>query len=247
MERESNGERRESNGALQPRKGGAPPRFESSFKGFKCQAQGPVQEKQGQRKGLTSYYFAGIPESHADRDMWQIFQRWGRVWDVYMPGRVNRQGERFGFVRFMEVREPKSLEKELQTLTIGNVRVQVNLPKYDRVVKDAPKEMRNRASNGERYQQNFVKKGSDGENKVEKGKSYAEVLKQHRPAQRIWQERGRQNPRGGGEGKVSSRDDWSGPVFDFDKINQDWLSKSCVASLRDTSKIEFLHETFQLE
>src|ERR1044072_1079560 len=95
-------ERRESDGAVPPGKVDALPREEMPSKGlFKSQDQGQKR----QRKGLISFYFSGVPESHADRDMWKIFQRWGRVWDVYTPRRLNRQGERFGFVRFLEVRE----------------------------------------------------------------------------------------------------------------------------------------------
>src|ERR1044072_4777075 len=121
--------RRESDGAVPPGKEDAPPRKEMPSKGFKSQGQG----QQRQRKGLTSCYFSRVPESHSNSEMWKIFQMWGRVWDVYMPRRLNRQGERFGFVRFLEVRDPKFLEKELQTLVIGNVRIQVNLARYDRV------------------------------------------------------------------------------------------------------------------
>ena len=178
MERESDGERIESVGAFSPEKVNAPPprNGKPSDKGLERQ----MQDKQGQRKGLTTFYFSGVQEMHSDRFMWKVFQRWGRVWDVYMPGKVNRQGERFGFVRFMEVREPKKLELELQTLTIGSVRIQVNLPKHARVRKGFQKNYQ-----AQDVSRNGYQRAGWRNSRVENGKSFAEVVKQYRPEPKV--------------------------------------------------------------
>jgi len=41
-------------------------------------------------------------------------------------------GERFGFVRFFEVRNVERLERELDSLLIGNMKLHVNIPRYRR-------------------------------------------------------------------------------------------------------------------
>src|ERR1044072_7251326 len=103
---------RESARAEEVRGGKAAPRAVFSSKGF----SGAGQVNHAQRKGLTTFFFSNVPENYTEKAMWGIFQRWGRVWNVYMPRRLNRYGQRFGFVRYMDVAEPKGLEKELDNI-----------------------------------------------------------------------------------------------------------------------------------
>ena len=52
--------------------------------------------------------------------------------EVFISGRRNRWGRRFGFVRFFSVPNESKLEKELDKIFIGNMKLYVNLPKYRR-------------------------------------------------------------------------------------------------------------------
>ena len=49
---------------------------------------------------VTTFYFSRFPEGIMEKDMWQIFQKWGKVWEVFIPRTKNKLGHRFGFVRF---------------------------------------------------------------------------------------------------------------------------------------------------
>src|ERR1044072_2144620 len=99
---------RESVRAKELNGGGSTPKADLSFKGL----AGADQGAHGQRKGMTTFFCSNVPENYTEKAMWGIFQRWGRAWDVYMPKRLNRYGQRFGFVRFMDGTDPKSLEKQ---------------------------------------------------------------------------------------------------------------------------------------
>lgn len=64
-----------------------------------------------------------------------IFQRWGRVAEIFMASRKNQSGRRYGFVRFQGVRQHWKLEKQVDNIYIGNTEFSVNLPKYGRYTK----------------------------------------------------------------------------------------------------------------
>jgi len=65
--------------------------------------------------------------------MFRIFQEWARVTEVFISRLLNRWGRRFGFVKFYQVPDEVRLEKQLDQIFIGNLKLYVNFPKYRRV------------------------------------------------------------------------------------------------------------------
>ncbi|ESW07945.1 hypothetical protein PHAVU_009G005600, partial [Phaseolus vulgaris] len=92
----------------------------------------------------TSFFFTNFPEHFLERDLWKVFQRWGRVLDVFVSRKLNARNQKFGFVRFQGVNDVFSLERELDAIWIGTWKLQVNLPKYQR--KDGLRKQRNEGS-----------------------------------------------------------------------------------------------------
>jgi len=127
--------------------------------------------------------------------MLKIFQRWARVNEVFISYRLNRWGRRFGFVRLFEVENMVRLEKELDRIDIGNMKLHVNIPKYkrDEVIKKdgVPREVKE-----VRKQQVVIpvkmkskevwkeKKGKEGHRYPNVKKYYAEVVRN--TSQGIW-------------------------------------------------------------
>jgi len=54
------------------------------------------------------------------------------VKEVFISKRLNRWGRRFSFVRFFKVENEARLEKQLDQIYIGNMRLYVNVPRYRR-------------------------------------------------------------------------------------------------------------------
>ncbi|GJY75176.1 RNA-directed DNA polymerase, eukaryota [Tanacetum coccineum] len=54
------------------------------------------------------------------------------VLDVYLAARRTKMGTRFGFARFFNVNDIASLEKKLKGITIGGVKIVINIAKYDK-------------------------------------------------------------------------------------------------------------------
>ena len=70
------------------------------------------------KKDIISFYFSHFPESVNETYLWKLFQEWGKVWEVFIPKSKNKQGQRYGFVRF------KGVEDE------GRLKLFVNKPKF---------------------------------------------------------------------------------------------------------------------
>jgi len=84
----------------------------------------------GEPMADTSFFFTNFPEHFMERDLWKVFQRWGRVLDVFVSRKLNARKQKFGFVRFQGVNDVYSLERKLDAIWIGTWKLQVNLPKY---------------------------------------------------------------------------------------------------------------------
>ena len=56
---------------------------------------------------ITSYYFTHFPDEANEELLWKYFKKWGDVREVYIVKRRNREGRRYGFVRFKGVSDAK--------------------------------------------------------------------------------------------------------------------------------------------
>jgi len=77
-----------------------------------------------------TFFFSNFPHGYGESDMVKIFQKWTRVKEIFISRRLNKWGRRFCFVRFLDVKNVRRLEGELDHIFIGNRKLHVNIPKY---------------------------------------------------------------------------------------------------------------------
>lgn len=56
----------------------------------------------------------------------------GDLREVFISKRRNRNGRRYGFARFKGVEDVHSLERKLDNIILGGLKLYVNIPKFDR-------------------------------------------------------------------------------------------------------------------
>ncbi|GKV46811.1 hypothetical protein SLEP1_g53774 [Rubroshorea leprosula] len=115
----------------------------------------------GLYKQATPYFFTNFPEEWSYVEMWMTFRKFGRVLDIYSPSRRSKKGHRFGFVRFLDVKNIKELERRLDQIWVGNFKLWVNIPQF-----------RNKEPNREEEHRKILR----AEPKIQ-NKTYAEVVK----------------------------------------------------------------------
>lgn len=82
--------------------------------------------------GPNSFYFTNFPDTYGVEEMWKIFLKWGRVRDIRIPSKKNKQGKRFFFVGFTNVKTTRDLELKLYSIWIETYILWANIPVFDR-------------------------------------------------------------------------------------------------------------------
>ncbi|XP_028242215.1 uncharacterized protein LOC114420549 [Glycine soja] len=83
-------------------------------------------------RNISSFYFTRFPEDATEDELWKIFRRAGDVREVFISNKRNRNGRRYGFVRFIGVDNVQQLERRLDNIVLGGLKLYVNIPKYER-------------------------------------------------------------------------------------------------------------------
>ncbi|GLU22375.1 hypothetical protein SLE2022_384560 [Rubroshorea leprosula] len=110
------------------------------------------------------YFFTNFPKDWKHENMWHTFHKYGRVLDIYSPMRKSRMGSRFGFVRFLDVRNEKELEHQLDQIRVGEFKLWVNKPRFNEQEKQLRVAQRQKENAGVRGHRTFaeVVKGNSG-------------------------------------------------------------------------------------
>jgi hypothetical protein len=65
-------------------------------------------------------------------ELWSLFAKYGRVGEIYIPKKRDRKGNRFGFVKFKEVKSVEALGDRLVDVWLGSFKLHVNLSRFGR-------------------------------------------------------------------------------------------------------------------
>ncbi|KAF1893040.1 hypothetical protein Lal_00024162 [Lupinus albus] len=79
-----------------------------------------------------SFFLTNFPTDFGAKEMWEIFNKWGKCVDVVIPSRKDKYGKKFGFARFLNVQDIKSMVEKLDRIRIGSYKIWVYIPKFDR-------------------------------------------------------------------------------------------------------------------
>ncbi|GKV34386.1 hypothetical protein SLEP1_g42761 [Rubroshorea leprosula] len=63
--------------------------------------------------------------------MWKTFLKFGRVFAIYSPQRKNKEGSTFGFVHFLDVKDERSLRKQLDQTQIGKQKLKIHPHRFN--------------------------------------------------------------------------------------------------------------------
>jgi hypothetical protein len=79
----------------------------------------------------TPFYFTNFPDNVKVMDLWGLFNKFGRVGEVYIPNKLDKKGQRFGFVKFKEVSNAKELEDRLGDVWWDSFKLRINLSRFN--------------------------------------------------------------------------------------------------------------------
>ncbi|KAD5317993.1 hypothetical protein E3N88_17939 [Mikania micrantha] len=91
----------------------------------------PAQQNK-YRKTFTVPNVANLPDGCAAQEMTKEFQKFGVVLDSYVARKKDKAGNTFGFVRFEPITDTRSLELNINSIKMGNLKLVVNVAKFDK-------------------------------------------------------------------------------------------------------------------
>ncbi|KAK2424156.1 hypothetical protein P8452_53215 [Trifolium repens] len=80
----------------------------------------------------TLYFINNFHDEVTTGELWKLFQKFGKVGEVYIPKKLDKKGRRFGFVKFKEVHEVEKLSESLSDVWIGSFKLWINRSRFQR-------------------------------------------------------------------------------------------------------------------
>ncbi|GLT94449.1 hypothetical protein SLE2022_121890 [Rubroshorea leprosula] len=75
----------------------------------------------------STFFFYNFPEELEAKFLWNSFQMYGKVVDVYIPSKRDKRGKRYGFVRLTGVKNEIQMERRLNEIWIGSYKMRVKI------------------------------------------------------------------------------------------------------------------------
>lgn len=180
------------------------------------------------KRRFTSYFFTRIPDNFDAVAMSGVFNKYGKVKEVVIPFKRMKNGQRFGFVRFWDVLDPKYFERKLDNIIIGCSKINVNLPRFGKETVNM-KKVESRKPPPKPMLQFATRAG-----KVQTGRSFKDALNGDKGCDVNSDVQGNRNS---GKEKQIEIDDEIAP----------WLRNSLVGKVKNVELMNSIHDHLILE
>ncbi|GJU55413.1 retrovirus-related pol polyprotein from transposon TNT 1-94 [Tanacetum coccineum] len=80
-----------------------------------------------------SFFFTNFPDDWDTKALWKMFEKYGKVVDVYIAYKRTKKNTRFGFVRFIHISDLVGFERRLKGILIGDSSIIINRAKFFKV------------------------------------------------------------------------------------------------------------------
>jgi hypothetical protein len=79
--------------------------------------------KEDGKARVISFYFTNFPDEVSLHELRHRFTRIGEVVDIFIPGKKNKYGKFFGFVRFKGIEETTAAEERMREIWFGTYKM----------------------------------------------------------------------------------------------------------------------------
>ncbi|GKA56431.1 RNA-directed DNA polymerase, eukaryota [Tanacetum coccineum] len=83
-------------------------------------------------KVATSFYVSNIPDSLDAKGLWKACVSYGRLVDAYIANKLSKGGKRFGFIRFLRIKDASDFVKSLSNIWIDSFHLYVSVARFQR-------------------------------------------------------------------------------------------------------------------
>ncbi|PWA84232.1 hypothetical protein CTI12_AA161030 [Artemisia annua] len=83
-------------------------------------------------KIATSFFVTNFPDYIDAKQLWQVCEKHGRIVDAFIPNKRSKAGKRFGFVRFIGIKNKEDFAKSLADIWIGSYHMFASVAHFQR-------------------------------------------------------------------------------------------------------------------
>lgn len=183
--------------------------------------------REPQYESITSFYFTNFSEDWGTESLWKMFNRWGRVIDVYLPIKRNKVGRLFSFVRFEGVQNLQDFEARLNMIWIGLFKLRVNMSRFQR------------DRSCDRNTSSTLKGKPQSVNTNRRGVSFAEAVKPKHGQQWV-----PKKPIATKSNQVTREEDdqWRGLMFNVPSEDMAWLQRCYVGEAHSPFQVDSIQD-----
>lgn len=132
----------------------------------------------------TTYFATNVPKEAKKGELWRVFEKYGKLSDVYMGKKLGKNKQYYAFIRYRGVDNVKELERRLDGVKVGGKTLAINVALHERKVT-----IRNQTQN-EQYKRLNVEQTAMAKNNgmrigtsLRDHRSYADMLRPVNTAQ----------------------------------------------------------------
>nr|GEU53347.1 RNA-directed DNA polymerase, eukaryota, nucleotide-binding alpha-beta plait domain protein [Tanacetum cinerariifolium] len=85
------------------------------------------------KKLATSFYVSNIPNSVDANGLWKICTSHGRLVDTFIANKLSKGGKRFGFIRFLGIKDETEFVKSLSNILIRSYHLYISVARSQRI------------------------------------------------------------------------------------------------------------------
>ncbi|GKA82299.1 RNA-directed DNA polymerase, eukaryota [Tanacetum coccineum] len=75
----------------------------------------------------TSFYVTNMPPALTSKGLWNVCASHGRLIDAFIANRLSKGGKRFGFIKFLGVKDANSIVNSMSNIWIGSFHLYITL------------------------------------------------------------------------------------------------------------------------
>lgn len=79
---------------------------------------------------ITKLFVNNLPDRCSGADLAAVLRGMGTIFDIYIARKRNKEGKRFGFVSFLDVKDCKELLKTLSSVRLGDFKLKFNIARF---------------------------------------------------------------------------------------------------------------------
>ncbi|XP_058755922.1 uncharacterized protein LOC131629137 [Vicia villosa] len=99
---------------------------------------------------LSTFFFTDFDDKWKAKDMYEVFKKMGDIDEVYIPNKKDKRGRRYGFVRFVNVKDDRLLATKLDNVFLEGRKLFANIPRFQRKEKGGEKGVNSNIVNNRR-------------------------------------------------------------------------------------------------